>query len=489
MGTAGFEPVIGLEVHAELLTQSKMFCACPVVDTSRAEPNTAVCEVCTGMPGTLPVINARAVEFALRAALALHCQVAETSLFARKNYFYPDLPKGYQISQYELPLAQHGWLEFETPAGARRVTIRRVHLEEDTGKLFHRQDASLIDYNRSGVPLLEVVTEPELYSLDDVKGYATALRSLLRYLEITTGDMEKGAIRFEANVSLRPAGSPSLGTRTEIKNLNSFRAMLRALEYEIDRHACLLAQGASVQQETLRWDEGRGLTYPERGKEEADDYRYFPEPDLPPLRVERAWLQQIEASLPELPGAKRTRFVEQYALAPYTAGVLTADRAVADYFEACAAAAPDVSPAKIAHWISGDLFGLLNDHALPIEACRVEPSHLAALVRMVEQGRLSAASAKTVLAEAFATGEAISAIVESRGLSQLSDPGEIDQLVEQVLASHPQQVDQYLAGKAPILEWLLGQVMRAAGGRANPSVARERLLQRLRLLEESRRAR
>lgn len=484
MSPSEFEPVIGLEVHAELLTQSKMFCACPVVDTSRAEPNSAVCEVCTGMPGTLPVVNGRAVEFALRAALALHCRVAETSLFARKNYFYPDLPKGYQISQYELPLAQRGWLDYDTPSGPRRVRIRRVHLEEDTGKLFHRHGASLIDYNRSGVPLLEVVTEPDLRSLDDVKGYATALRSLLRYLEITSGDMEKGAIRFEANVSLRPTGSSSLGTRTEIKNLNSFRAMLRALEYEIDRHSGLLAAGAQVQQQTLRWDEARGLTYPERGKEEADDYRYFPEPDLPPLRVEPAWLQQIEASLPELPAAKRARFVEQYGLQAYIAGVLTAERAVADYFEACLAAAPDVAPPRLAHWISGDLFSLLNEHAVPIETCRIPPSQLAALVRMVERGQVNATSAKAVLAEAFVTGAPIATIVERRGLSQLSDQGQIDRLVEQVLARHPQQVEQYLQGKTPIFEWLLGQVMRAAGGRANPSVVRDSLQQHLRALEE-----
>lgn len=486
MNLAAFEPVIGLEVHAELQTHSKMFCACPVPDTSRADPNSAVCEICTGMPGTLPVVNARAVEFALRAALALHCQVAETSLFARKNYFYPDLPKGYQISQYELPLAQHGWLDIDTSAGPRRVRIRRVHLEEDTGKLFHRQSASLIDYNRSGVPLLEVVTEPDLHSLDDVKAYATSLRSLLRYLEITSGDMEKGAIRFEANVSLRQAGSASLGTRTEIKNLNSFRAMLRALEYEIDRHARLLAQGEQVQQETLRWDEGRGITYPERGKEEADDYRYFPEPDLPPLHVDPAWLQQIEASLPELPTAKRARFIAQYGLNPYVAGVLTAERSVADYFEACVASAPDVLPSRLAHWISGDLFGLLNEHGMAIETCRIPASELAQLVRLVERGSLNTTSAKLVLAEAFSTGAPVVSIVESRDLSQLSDRSEIDRLVEQVLARHPQQVDQYLRGKAPVLEWLLGQVMRAAGGRANPSVARESLQQRLRALEESR---
>ncbi len=489
MSQASFEPVIGLEVHAELLTQSKMFCACPVLDTSQAEPNSAVCEVCTGMPGTLPVVNGRAVEFALRAALALHCQVAEASLFARKNYFYPDLPKGYQISQYELPLAQHGWLEIDTPSGTRRITIRRVHLEEDTGKLVHRQGVSLVDYNRAGVPLLEVVTEPELCSLDDVKGYAIALRSLLRYLDITTGDMEKGAIRFEANISLRPAGSASLGTRTEIKNLNSFRAMLRALEYEIGRHTHILAQGGQVQQETLRWDDVRGVTCPERGKEEADDYRYFPEPDLPPLHIEQASLRQIAASLPELPSAKRCRLIEQYGLTPYGAGVLTAERAVADYFEACAAAAPDVPPAKLANWISGDLFALLNEHALPIESCRVSPAQLGELVRMVEQGVVNTTSAKAVLAECFTTAEPPAAVVERRNLSQLSDRGEIDWLVQQVVAAHPQQVQLYLQGKVAIAEWLLGQVMRAAGGRANPSLARQSLDHHLRALDESRRAR
>ncbi|MEW6568093.1 MAG: Asp-tRNA(Asn)/Glu-tRNA(Gln) amidotransferase subunit GatB [Chloroflexota bacterium] len=487
MKTVSFEPVIGLEVHAELLTQSKMFCACPVVDTSQAEPNSAVCEVCTGMPGTLPAINARAVEFALRAALALHCQVAETSLFARKNYFYPDLPKGYQISQYELPLARLGWLEFDTPTGARRVTIRRVHLEEDTGKLFHRQGASLVDYNRSGVPLLEVVTEPELYSLDDVKAYATALRSLLRYLDITTADMEKGAIRFEANVSVRPAGSASLGTRTEIKNLNSFRSMLRALEYEIARHSRILAQGGQVQQETLRWDDARGETYPERGKEEADDYRYFPEPDLPPLVIEPAWLQQISASLPELPGAKRARFIEHYRLSPYTAGVLTAERAVADFFEAALAAAPDLPPAKLANWLSGDLFALLNEHGQTIEQGKVGPSQLAELVQLVEQGRLNTTSAKAVLAEAFASGDTPALIADRRGLSQLSDRGEIERLVRDVIAAHPQQVQQYLGGKTAIAEWLVGQVMRAAGGRANPALVRHSLQLQLQALEESRR--
>lgn len=483
-----YEPVIGLEVHAELLTRSKMFCACPVVDPTSAGPNQAVCEVCTGMPGTLPVINRRAVEFALRAALALECQVAATSVFARKNYFYPDLPKGYQISQYDAPLAVNGGLEIEArPGELRRVAIRRVHLEEDTGKLNHIAGASLVDYNRSGVPLLEVVSEPELYSLDEVKAYATALRSLLRYLAITTGDMEKGAIRFEANVSLRPAGSRSLGTRTEIKNLNSFRAMLRALAYEIARQGAVLAAGGAVAQETLRWNEAEGVTLPERGKEEADDYRYFPEPDLPPLAIDPAWLAEIRAGLPELPAARRARLVQAHGLPMALAGVLTAERAVADFFEAARAAQPGLPPERLAHWLSGEAFGLLNQAGLELQDSRLEPEAFAALVAMVEGEAVSAASGKAILAEMIADGTPPQAVAAARGLEQIQDDQTLDHLVEQVVHSHPEQVALYLGGKAPIAEWLLGQVMRASHGRAHPGRARERLAQRLEALEKIRR--
>jgi aspartyl-tRNA(Asn)/glutamyl-tRNA(Gln) amidotransferase subunit B len=470
-----FEPVIGLEVHAELQTRSKMFCSCPVVDTATAAPNSATCEICTGMPGTLPVINVRAIEYALRAALALNCRIAETSLFARKNYFYPDLPKGYKISQYERPLARDGWLEFETPQGIRRVSIRRVHLEEDTGKLFHRQGASLVDFNRCGVPLLEVVTEPELHSLDDVKGYAIGLRSLLRYLDITTGDMEKGAIRFEANVSVRPAGATFLGTRTEIKNLNSFRAMLRALDFEIERHSRLLAQGGQVRQETLRWNEVRGETYPERGKEEADDYRYFPEPDLPPLAIDAAWLEQIASTLSELPSAKRDRFIQQYGLGPYMAGVLTAERAVADYFEAATRAAGGLPAEKIAHWVTGELFSLLNQAGLEIQQSRVSPQALAELVVLIERNQINQTAGKALLAGIFQNGGSPAEIVRQRGLSQLTDPATIDRLVNQVLQENPEQLALYLQGKAPVAQWFFGQVMRAAQGRADPQLVRRSL--------------
>ncbi len=470
-----YEPVIGLEVHAELLTRSKMFCGCPVVDLTQAEPNTAVCEICTGMPGTLPVVNRRAVEFALRVALALNCQIAGTSLFARKNYFYPDLPKGYQISQYELPLARDGWLPIQTEAGEKRVRVRRVHLEEDTGKLFHRDGYSLVDFNRSGVPLLEIVSEPDMNSVEEVYAYATALRALLRYLEVNSGDMEKGVIRFEANVSLRPAGSDDLGTRTEIKNLNSFRALTRSVEQEIERQRAILESGGQVRQQTLGWVEGRNELAKQRVKEEASDYRYFPEPDLPPLQVDPAWVEDIRAALPELPHAKRARFMEAYGLSAYVASVLTTERAVADYFEAAVAGAPAVPAERIAHWLSGELFALLNQAGQDIAACRVEPAALARLVAMVEQGRVNANSAKEVLAEMFETGAQPEAIVEARGLAQISDREALAEVVAQVLEAHPEQVRQYLEGKQGILNWLLGQVMRATRGRANPQLVRAEL--------------
>jgi len=484
-----FEPVVGLEVHAELHTQSKMFCGCAVVDSTSAGPNSAVCEVCTGMPGTLPVINQRAVEFALRVALALECHVAVTSVFARKNYFYPDLPKGYQISQYELPLASDGVLEFGPEAELRSARIRRVHLEEDTGKLIHGPGYSLIDYNRSGVPLLEIVSEPDLRSVPEVKAYATALRSLLRYLDVTSGDMEKGAIRFEANVSLRRRGSSTLGVRTEIKNLNSFRGMLRALEHEIERQGGILSAGGKVVQETLGWDEARGVTVSQRGKEEAHDYRYFPEPDLPPLVIAPAEIDRIRASLPELPLAKRARFAHDFGLTPYAAEVLTADRHVADYFESAVAAEPDVTPARIANWLTGDLFGLLNELGVDIAAARVPPASLAELVALVERGEINQSTGKILLAEMAQEGGSPRAIVRDRGLSQLTDQTAIEPLVERVLRDNPEQVDLYLQGKTTVSQWLFGQVMKAAGGKAHPPTVQQLLSARLQALEAERQKR
>jgi len=481
-----YEPVIGLEIHAELLTQSKMFCGCSVVDSTTSEPNTAVCEICTGMPGTLPAINQRAVEFAIRVGLALHCDIKETSVFARKNYFYPDLPKGYQISMYELPLARNGWLDIQSESGEKRIRIRRVHLEEDTGKLTHRDGYSLVDYNRSGVPLLEIVSEPDLRSMEEVKNFSLAIRSILRYLEVNSGDMEKGVMRFEANVSVRPVGSDQFGTRTEIKNLNSFRAMVRALHYEVDRQSNIHSRGGEVVQETLGWDKVNNVTVSQRGKEEAHDYRYFPEPDLPPLHVDSAWIEQINSELPELPDTKAARFVKQYAVTPYTANVLVAERSVADFFEESVSAATDVPAEKTANWITSDLFGLLNEAGMEITESKVSPHDLANLVKLVESGDINATSAKVVLEETFKSGDPPKKIVEAQGLAQLSDAGAIDSLVQQVLQENPEELDQYLGGKENLSQWFFGQVMQATRGRANPAVVRTSLAAALQQIKHDR---
>ncbi len=470
---ATLEPVIGLEVHAELLTRSKMFCGCAVVDVTSAAPNSSVCEICTGMPGTLPVINRRAVEFAIRVALALDCEIAETSIFARKNYFYPDLPKGYQISQYEDPLAQHGCLMIRTGEGEKPIRIRRVHLEEDTGKLFHFDSHSLIDYNRSGVPLLEIVTEPDLASVEEVKSFATHLRSILRYLDVNSGDMEKGVIRFEANVSVRPPGSDALHTRTEIKNLNSFRIMVRAVSYEVERQSKLIAEGQQVRQETLGWDEKSGVTIAQRSKEEAHDYRYFPEPDLPALVVHSNWIEEIRSTLPELPHQKHLRYIEEIGLSDYAAGVIAAERSIAEFFEASIQINPNLSPEKLANWISTDLFSILNDSSLDLDQSSLTPKAMSDLVQLVDQGEVSASSAKVVLEELFLRGGDPLSLVHEGGLMIIKDRSQIKAMVEKVVAEHPAQVQDYLAGKSPLYQYLVGQVMRAAGGRADPAIVQQ----------------
>ena len=479
-----YEAVIGLEIHAELQTRTKMFCACPVVDSITAQPNIAVCPVCAGLPGVLPVINALAVEYALKVALALQCEVLSTSIFARKNYFYPDLPKGYQISQYEQPLAIHGWLEFHTPQGLRRVRIRRVHLEEDTGKLTHLGDLqgkdpanpprSLVDLNRAGVPLLEIVSEPDLHTVEEVRLYAMALRSLLRYLGVNSGDLQKGVLRIEPNVSVRPVGSQVLGTRTEIKNLNSFRALERSVAYEIERQSNLLHTGQPVIQQTMGWDDVHEVTIPQRSKEDADDYRYFPEPDLPPLVIDPDLIAQVSAQLPELPQAKYQRFLQQYTLSDYDAGLLVAEQEIAHYFEQAAGAIPGVSPKAIANWITGELFSLLNQSGLNI-ASAPEPAGLAALVAMVARGELNQNAAKTVLGEMFRSQESPASLTERLGLTQISDPQILAELVRAVLANHPVQVQEYRLGKTGLARWLFGQAMRAAEGRANPQVLQAEL--------------
>jgi aspartyl-tRNA(Asn)/glutamyl-tRNA(Gln) amidotransferase subunit B len=384
---SAYEPVIGLEIHAELLTKSKMFCGCRVVDSVEAGPNTAVCPVCLGLPGMLPVVNRRALTFAMRVALALNCTIQPYNVFARKNYFYPDLPKGYQISQYELPLARSGWLDVRVGDDeTKRVRVRRVHLEEDTGKLTHLEEGrgSLVDFNRSGVPLLEIVSEPDMGSVEEARAYAMAVRQVLRYLGVNAGDMEKGVIRFEANVSIRPVGSHELGTRTEIKNLNSFRSLAESITFELERQTALLEAGGEVVQDTMGWSESRRETFSQRGKEEAHDYRYFPEPDLPPLDIPAEWVEEIRAELPELPAAREARYRAEYGLSAYESSVLTEERGVAEWFEAAveAGGAPNV----VANWMLNALFGLMNEHRQSIEEVRVEPGALVRLIGLVDQG-------------------------------------------------------------------------------------------------------
>ena len=482
-----FEPVIGLEVHAELLTKSKMFCSCAVVDSTLSAPNIAVCPVCSGMPGTLPVVNRMAVEIAIRVALALECKVNHTSIFARKNYFYPDLPKGYQISQYEDPLGVNGKLAIQTSEGEQVIRVRRVHLEEDTGKLTHverdEKSYSLVDLNRAGVPLLEIVSEPDIHSAEAAHAYGEALRAVLRYLGANSGDMEKGVIRFEANISVRPKGTTGLGTRTEVKNLNSFRAMDRSIAYEIERQSRILSEGGIVDQETLGWSEARGATYSQRSKEDAHDYRYFPEPDLPPLVLEHGWVDRLSKGLPELPHARVVRFMSQYGLNDYNAWRLTADRELADYFEKVVAQRSSTvvvaDPKLVANWMLGDLFSLMNQAGITIDRLQVAPGALAQLVTMVSDGQINQSSAKEVLVEMFSSDRSPADIVEARGLTQVSDESFISDLVRQALSENPKEVASYKAGKVGIANFLFGQVMKKAAGKANPQVVRAELERQL----------
>jgi aspartyl-tRNA(Asn)/glutamyl-tRNA(Gln) amidotransferase subunit B len=476
-----YEPVIGLEVHAELRTKSKMFCSCAVVDSVSAPPNSAVCPVCTGMPGTLPVVNRMAVEYGVRVALALGCTVNPVSIFARKNYFYPDLPKGYQISQYEEPLAENGRLVIQTSEGEKTIRVRRVHLEEDTGKLTHITGGSLVDLNRAGVPLLEIVSEPDMRSIEEARAYAESLREILRYLEVNSGDMEKGVIRFEANISVRPKGADVLNTRVEIKNLNSFRALERATAFEIERQSKILANGGTVEQETLGWNEAKETTYSQRSKEDAHDYRYFPEPDLPPLVVDESWLERVRAGLPELPRARYRRFIEQYGLTEYDADVLTSEKAISEYFErAVKSKKKDVNSKTLANWMTGDLFSLMNQADITVADLKVRPEALVELVSLVAAGEINQSTGKAVLSEMFQSGKSATEIVAARGLKQVSDESLLANLVKQVLEENPEQVASFKAGKETVANWLFGQVMRKAAGKANPQVVRAELERQLR---------
>jgi aspartyl-tRNA(Asn)/glutamyl-tRNA(Gln) amidotransferase subunit B len=476
-----YEPVIGLEVHAELLTRTKMFCSCPVVDSTVAEPNISVCPVCLGLPGALPVVNRQAVEYALRVALALGCQVNETSIFDRKNYFYPDLPKGYQISQFEHPLAEHGLLPIQTSQGRRDIHIRRVHMEEDAGKLTHVESAdgdyTLVDLNRAGVALLEIVSEPDLFSVEEVRAYATELRSLIRCVGVNSGDMQKGVIRFEANVSIRPSGSPTLGTRVEIKNLNSFRALERSVIYQIEQQKKILDGGGSVEQETLGWDEAAGKTYSMRSKEEAHDYRYFPEPDLPPLVVEGEWVQRVAAELPELPFARRVRYQHDFGLSESDARMMADEPPLAEYFELAVSEANQAGlPTQaIVNWITGELFGWMNQSGQSILDLKVNPVMLVELASMNARGDINLNTAKTVLTEMLKTGRKAREIAKERGLQQISDTALIADLIAKVLADHPAELASYVAGKETLSNWFFGQVMKSARGQGNPQVIRAEL--------------
>jgi len=471
-----FEAVIGLEIHAQLLTATKIFCGCSAA--FGAEPNTSVCPVCLGMPGALPVLNHTAVDYAIRASLALGCRIQNTSIFARKNYFYPDLPKGYQISQYERPLATGGVVEFDGGGEARRVGITRVHMEEDAGKSLHEgfvdsDRKTYVDYNRSGVPLIEIVTEPDLRSAADAAEFFTWLRAMLVWLGVNDGNMEEGSLRCDANVSVRRRGSQTLGTKAEVKNLNSFRFLQKALEHEIDRQIEVIAEGGRIVQETRLWDAAAGRTVSMRSKEEAHDYRYFPEPDLPPLVVEEARIAAIKAAMPELPDARRRRFVDDYALPEYDAVQLTQSRAGADYFEAAVRAG---APAKAAsNWIMGELARKLKEQSLDLASSPLGPERLAGLIALVERGAISGSMAKEVFEKMFAGNQTAEAIVAAEGLAQIDDESQIVGLVADVLARNVDAVAQYRGGKASTFGYLVGQVMKAAGGKANPRRVNEML--------------
>ena len=478
-----YEAVIGLEVHVELQTRSKMFCDCPVVDLTMTPPNRAVCPVCSGQPGTLPVVNRQAIADGLKVALALNCSVARMSLFDRKNYFYPDLPKGYQISQYEHPLAANGEIKILADGGEKSIRIRRVHLEEDTGKLIHivngEEQYTLVDLNRAGVPLLEIVSEPDMHSPNETLAYAKALRAILRTLGVNSGELEKGVIRFEANVSVRPAGNKVLGTRTEIKNLNSFKSMERAVAYEIERQSGILERGEIVLQQTLGWEETKGVTFSQRQKEDAHDYRYFPEPDLPPLVVEQEWIDSIQSEIPELPAQKMNRFIQDYRILPQDAQMLVDDPCAAEYFESVVRLRGDITAQTISNWITGEIFGWVNQGGIKFSEMKLAPQELVNLVEMVEQGLINQITAKNVLVEMLEEGHTPGEIIERSRLQQISNPDLIADLVRKVIEENPGEVREFLAGKETLTNWFFGQVMRAAGGRANPRIVREQLKRHL----------
>lgn len=475
-----YEVVIGLEVHSELKTKSKIFCGCSTQFGS--EQNTNVCPVCLGLPGVLPVVNEKVVEFAIKAGLALNCEIAPFSKFDRKNYYYPDLPKNYQTSQYDLPIAQNGYLEIEVNGQTKRIGITRVHMEEDAGKLVHSgsiatSETSLVDYNRTGVPLVEIVSEPDIRSAEEARAYLEKLKAILQYLDVSDCKMEEGSLRCDANISLRPQGSEAFGTKSEIKNLNSFRAVQRGLEYEAARHEEVLDEGGKIVQETRSWDEAHGVTVSLRSKEQAHDYRYFPEPDLVPIVIEPARIEQIRASLPELPDARKARLMKEYGLSDYDAGVITSSKAVADYYDQLLS--HKAEPKTGANWLMGEVSKHLNTANQEIDECPVTPVHLASLIGLIEKGTISNKIAKKVFEEMWASGKDAETIVKEKGLLQISDEGAIVAVVDAVIAANPQSVADFKAGKDRALGFLVGQIMKQTKGRANPELVNKMLRERI----------
>ena len=471
-----YEVVIGLEVHAQLLTRSKMFCGC---GTRFGLPaNTQTCPVCLGLPGSLPVVNGAAVEMAIRTGLALNCTV-QSNRFARKNYFYPDLPKGYQISQYETPICENGWVEITTGGAKKRIRIRRAHLEEDAGKNVHDGGAegSRIDLNRAGTPLLEIVTDPDMQSADEVVAYLKTLRDILVYLDVCDGNMEEGSLRCEPNLSLRPAGQDAFGTKVELKNINSFKFVKDAIEYEIKRQTKVLNEGGKIHQETRLWDVDKGQTAVMRSKEEAHDYRYFPDPDLVPITIAPERLDHVRDALPELPMERHQRFIAQYALPDYDAGIVTSSRHLADYFEACVTLFNQ--PKTVSNWVMGELLRELNQAGTPVTASPVSPERLVSLLKLVDNGTISLKVARDLFPELYSSGKPPEQLVEDKGLTQVSDEGTLETIIDEVMAKNPAQVAQYRSGKNQVLGFFVGQVMKTSGGKANPGKVNELLKKKL----------
>ncbi len=476
-----YEVVIGLEVHTELKTNSKIFCSC-TTEFGGAQ-NTHVCPVCLGLPGVLPVLNKQVVEFAMKVGLALNCEIAEFSKFDRKNYYYPDLPKNYQVSQYDLPIAEKGYLEITVNGEHKRIGITRAHMEEDAGKLVHagatisQSDYSMVDYNRTGVPLVEIVSEPDMRSPEEARAYLEKVKAILQYIDVSDCKMEEGSLRCDANISLRTWGATELGTKTELKNMNSFKALQRAVEYEIERQADILDDGGRIIQETRTWDDNKGISLPLRSKEEAHDYRYFPEPDLVPMVIDRAWVDRVRAGLPELPDARQKRYVEQLGLPEYDAAVITGTKAMADFFEACLQHHQDVK--TVSNWVMGELSRLLNVNNLELADCKIQPVDLVKMLQLVAQGTISNKIAKTVFEEMFATGKDPETVVQEKGLVQISDEGAILAIVEQVITANPQSVEDYKAGKERAIGFLVGQVMKETKGKANPGLVNKLLVDKM----------